>query len=78
MILRLIGQGFLEVFNYHRVDKEATCAVWFDPWIPDNESIPVQSQPYKGHASKTSGYDPFQIYGKKKMARFVEGIVATH
>lgn len=48
-----------------------------DPWIPVDESTPVQDKPYKGHASKTSGYDPFLIYGKKKMARFIEGIITA-
>lgn len=48
-----------------------------DPWIPVDESTPVQDKPYKGHASKTSGFDPFLIYGKKKMARFIEGIIAA-
>lgn len=49
-----------------------------DPWVPEDESVPVCDCPYIGHADKKSGFDPFKIYGKKKMARFVEDILLKY
>lgn len=49
-----------------------------DPWVPEDRSVPVCDCPYVGYADKKSGYDPFKIYGKQKMARFVEDIVLKH
>lgn len=46
-----------------------------DPWVPEDESVPISDHPYIGHADKKSGYDPFKVYGKQKMARFVEEII---
>lgn len=46
-----------------------------DPWVPEDESVPVCDYPFIGHADKNSGYDPFKIFGKQKMARFVEEIL---
>lgn len=49
--------------------------ITMDPWVPEDDSVPVCDCPYIGHADKNSGYDPFKIYGKKKMARFIEDIL---
>ena len=46
-----------------------------DPWVPEDESVPVVDYPFINHADKNSGYDPFEIYGTQKMARFVEEIL---
>lgn len=46
-----------------------------DPWIPVDDTVPVCDYPYIGHADQNSGYDPFKVYGKQKMARFVEKIL---
>lgn len=48
--------------------------VTMDPWVPQDTSVSVCDEPYIGHADKKSGYNPFKIYGKKNMARFVENI----
>ena len=49
--------------------------VTMDPWVPEEESVPVCDHPYINHADKNSGYDPFKVYGKQKMARFIEEIL---
>lgn len=49
-----------------------------DPWVPEDESVPTCDYPFIGHADKQSGYDPFVIYGKQKMARFVEEIIMRY
>ena len=46
-----------------------------DPWVPEDEKVPVNDDPFIGHADKNCGYDPFKIYTKEKMARFVEDII---
>lgn len=46
-----------------------------DPWIPEDDTIFVCDYSYIGHTDKNSGYDPFKVYGKKKMARFIENII---
>lgn len=49
-----------------------------DPWVPEDASVPTCNYPFIGHADKQSGYDPFEVYGKQKMARFVEEIIMRH
>lgn len=46
-----------------------------DPWVPEDENVPVVDHPFINHADKNSGYNPFEIYGTQKMARFVEEII---
>lgn len=52
--------------------------ITMDPWVPEDESVPTCDYPFIGHADKQSGYDPFVIYGKQKMARFVEEIIMRY
>lgn len=47
----------------------------YDPWVPNDGKIPVNNDPYVGHGDKKKGFDPFKIYGKDKMARFIENII---
>lgn len=49
-------------------------SITMDPWIPEDSSIPTIDAPFPGHAAEGSGFDRFRVYGKKKMARFVESI----
>ena len=46
-----------------------------DPWAPEDMSIPTCDDPLPCYADHNSGYDPFMVYGKKNMARFVEEIL---
>lgn len=48
-----------------------------DPWIPtDDEGVDIiEVDPFNGHKYNVDKYDPFERYGKKKMARFVEDIL---
>lgn len=46
-----------------------------DPWIPDDINTAIVDYPYPGHGDKEKGFDPFAIYGKTKMAKFVEEII---
>ena len=46
-----------------------------DPWVPEDVSVPTCDDPFPCHADQNSGYDPFAVYGKKNMARFVEEIL---
>lgn len=46
-----------------------------DPWVPDDPSVPTCDYPFPGHADRKAGFDPFVVYGKKNMARFVEEIL---
>ncbi len=46
-----------------------------DPWVPEDVSVPTCDDPFPCHADRNSGYDPFAVYGKKNMARFVEEIL---
>lgn len=46
-----------------------------DPWVPKDESVPIDTEIFYGHASKDSGYDPFKVYGRQKMARFISDIL---
>ena len=57
--------------------KKGKC-ITMDPWVPEDESIPTCDYPFIGHADKQSGYDPFKIYGKQKMARFIEEIIMRY
>ena len=52
--------------------------ITMDPWVPEDESIPTCDYPFIGNADKKSGYDPFKIYGKQKMARFIEEIIMRY
>ncbi len=45
-----------------------------DPWVPDDPSVPT-CYPFPGHADRKADFDPFAVYGKKNMARFVEEIL---
>ena len=49
--------------------------ITMDPWVPEDENVPVSNEFFIGHANRDCGYDPFKIYTKEKMARFVEDIV---
>lgn len=49
-----------------------------DPWVPEDNTIPTGDEPYFCHAKKSADYDPFAVYGKKKMARFVEDILMRY
>lgn len=49
-----------------------------DPWVPEDTSVPTCDYPFIGHADRNSGYDPFKVYGKQKMARFVEEIIMRY
>ena len=46
-----------------------------DPWVPEDSSVPTCDDPFPCHADRNSGYDPFSVYGKINMARFVEEIL---
>lgn len=48
--------------------------ITMDPWVPEDRTIPTTDTPFPGHAAPASGFDPFAVYGKKNMARFVESI----
>lgn len=67
---------FLDEMAY--IEKKK--AVIFDPWVPEDEKIPTELHPEftAFHAAPDSGYDPFVVYGKKEMARFVEDIIARN
>lgn len=49
-----------------------------DPWVPDDKSVPTCYEPYLNNADKKSTYNPFDIYGKQKMARFIEEIIIRY
>ncbi len=44
-----------------------------NPWVPEEGIVPVKEIAAYGNGTKK--YDPFAVYGTKKMARFVEEIV---
>lgn len=46
-----------------------------DPWVPEDSSVSTCDDPFPCHAERNSGYDPFTVYGRKNMARFVEEIL---
>lgn len=46
-----------------------------DPWVPEDSSVPTCDDPFPCYADWNSGYDPFTVYGRKNMARFVEEIL---
>lgn len=46
----------------------------FDPWFCDDVKQ-AQGSYYPCHGNRVNGFDPFKIYGRKNMARFVEDIL---
>lgn len=46
----------------------------FDPWFC-NDAKQTEGAYYPCHGTKANGYDPFQIYGRENLARFVEDIL---
>ena len=52
--------------------------ITMDPWVPEDDAVPTVNYPYIGHADEKYGYNPFKIYGVKKMARFVEEIILRY
>ena len=46
-----------------------------DPWVPEDAAAPASEGAYMNHGDKRAGYDPFEIYGKKKMARYISSII---
>ncbi|MDO4489283.1 MAG: hypothetical protein Q4B67_09390 [Eubacteriales bacterium] len=48
-----------------------------DPWLCEDERMCAGSD-FPHHGNVHTGFDPFKIYGKEKMARFVEDILMRH
>ncbi len=58
--------------NMVRIDKGKRIII--DPWFPEDSDVPTDNGRFGCHANPDCGYDPFKIYGKKDMAKFVEQI----
>ena len=55
------------------VEKDGIATM--DPWIQKDGPIEAADYLTISHYDADSGYNPFKVYGKKNMARFVEDII---
>lgn len=46
----------------------------YDPWVTDDSTL-INKEGFPWHGDRRLGHDPFCIYGKEKMAKFVETMV---
>lgn len=49
----------------------------FDPWFCQDAAM-VEGSELPCHGNERNGFDPFKIYGKEKIAHFVEDILMHH
>lgn len=59
--------GRPEAYLKNMVVLEYKKQMVLDPWIPDEDEFPEEES--------TKKFDPFAVYGRKKMARFIEELV---